>query len=108
MNVSKDVFSRITSGTLYGKDLIRLCNTDREMNRKCNADDYAIFRRALFTEFGFEWETTNGLGLYGFQNPRELYKQMHTGFFYINYLADELYTSYIKNNWTLYEPGGGS
>ena len=114
MNVSKDVFSRITSGTLY-EDLIRLCNTDREMNRKCNADDYAIFRRALFTEFGFKWETTNEPlsptkrtpGLYGFQNPRELYKQMHTGFFYIHYVEDELYPSYIKDNWTLYEPGEG-
>ena len=75
-----DVFSKITSGEIRGKQLGQLCMSNKELLRLCTNDDFAIFRRALRREFGIVWEA----GLYGYKNARDLYGRMHTGYFFLN------------------------
>jgi hypothetical protein len=73
-----DVFQQIADGTIRGKKLGRLCIADKEMLRRCETDNYRVFRIALKREFGIEWEPH----LYGYKNARDLYGRMHSGYFY--------------------------
>jgi len=68
--MSKDVFrSMVFSGKIKGKDLISLCSVEREIRRKCNADNYFMFRELMKREYGFE--------TYQDLNPRETYLLMN-------------------------------
>lgn len=80
--LGKDVFREITNGKLRGKDLIRACNTSRQVNSYCNADNQDVFRKAIAKEFKLELpedisEVTE------FSNARELYMQLHTFFIWV-------------------------
>lgn len=79
----KDPFQAITSGNLRGRDLISLCNTSREVNSICNANDQQLFKNHLLTEFGLDWSRNR----HGFNSARELYKQMHTRYEYMTISA---------------------
>ena len=67
----------ITEGKLKGKNLIALCISNSRLNRLCNKNNQRIFVKALFDEFNLTWEPS----LFGYETPRELYKQMHTEFY---------------------------
>jgi len=65
----KDVFHHLVlTGNLAGKDLIAVCGVNRDISRKCDADDQLIFRRLLLKEFGLKKYD---------RSPRELYRKMY-------------------------------
>lgn len=76
---SRDSIQAIAHQNLYGKDLISLCNTSKQVNAKCNSNDQQLFKVRLMTEFGIDWN----LEKHGFRTPRELYVQMHTFYEYV-------------------------
>lgn len=82
-NLGKDVFNRITSGNLKGKDLFRACNTSSEVNRYCNSDSQLVFRNAITREFRME-VPQDVSSISPFSNPRDLYRQLHTLYFLIH------------------------
>ena len=87
--VGRDVFQLITSGLLKGKDLIGLCVSNPDVNAKCNADDQAVFKRALTAEF----KITYYPGMWSFATPRDLYVQAHKFCWVLTYDTDRLVTA---------------
>uniref|UniRef100_A0A6C0CIH3 Uncharacterized protein n=1 Tax=viral metagenome TaxID=1070528 RepID=A0A6C0CIH3_9ZZZZ len=75
--LTKDPFSLIVGNDIKGKDLIALCIQNAQINRYCNQDNQLLFRNRLLSEFGETWHE----GLHGFDTPRELYVQLHKGYF---------------------------
>ena len=78
--VHKDLFKMIVSGDLKGKELIRACNTSKEVNDRCNANDYALFKERLREEFNLDYDKEPE----GFDNARQLYIHFHSVFHAIN------------------------
>lgn len=74
----QNALEKIAQGGIKGRDLIALCGSSKEINKLCNSDDQAIFKRKLLEEFGeaFRWSEKVILRT-GFQTPRELYRQMY-------------------------------
>lgn len=83
--IPKDVLQLITTGYLKGKDLIGLCASNPEVNKICNKDDQALFKRALKSEFGITFQS----GLFDYQTARELYMAGHKEAYLVTYEAGQ-------------------
>lgn len=75
--ITADPLQTITEGRLKGKNLIALCISNSRLNSLCNKNNQRIFVKALLDEFNLIWEPS----LFGYETPRELYRQMHTEFY---------------------------
>lgn len=79
--ISRDVLQLITAGHLKGKDLISLCVSNPKINKICNANDQALFKRALKREFNIEFK----VGLFDHTSARKMYFQAHKFCWVLNY-----------------------
>ena len=69
----KDVFYLLTP-RLKGKDLIRACNSSQEVNAKCAANNFQVFKTHLLDEFHIDFNQET----HGYPDAKALYMQMHS------------------------------
>ena len=76
--IHKDLFKMMVTSDLKGRDLIKACNIDQEINAKCNENDFALYKDRLWREFSISFDRNN----HGYPDARTLYIQLHTSFSY--------------------------
>ena len=97
--IPKDILHKIAGLALKGSLLISFCD-----NIRLEADKFNLFCFVLSKEFGFKWRAS----LYGYQNPRDLYKQMYTTFFWASawYRDGSPKAICVRGEWAFYRPAG--
>ena len=72
----KDLFKKIVTTDLEGRDLIKACNVSQEINEECNRNNFQLYKDRLAKEFDIRYYDN----MAGYPDARTLYIQLHTSF----------------------------